>query len=99
MNIHNKARNTTKPKATDKDDKSEINPMTTGPIKNPPIAKVFMMASPPESGSPGYLAALAYRMGAPHETPSPIKPNPAMAVHVKGKNMVIRRPPEANVAP
>ena len=99
MNIHTKAKNRTKPKATDKDDKSEINPMTTGPIKNPPIAKVFMMASPPESGNPGYLAALAYKIGAPQETPSPIRPKPAIAVQVKGRNIVIKRPPKANAAP
>lgn len=57
---------------------SEMNPMSTGPNKKPPMAKVFMVASPAPLAKPGMRAALPYMIGAPQETPAPTQANPMM---------------------
>ena len=88
-----------RPNAIGKDKAFEIKPMMTGPNKKPPIANVFMTASPEPFGILGTLAALAYKIGAPHETPAPTIEKPRIAVKVLGKRMTIPMPVMAMMAP
>ncbi len=60
----------------------ETNPIKTGPAKKPNILKVFIVAKPAPFAIPGTLAALPYKIGAPHETPAPTIEKPKIEVMV-----------------